>query len=186
MKKIIASGLCILFLISQSNAQITQVNWLLGGNGSYTREKRTSDFGDMQKYRTIDIRGNAGYFFIDKLAIGLRPEILLSKAEIRFGDIRSQHYAIGPFVRYYFLPLEKMVNLFADAGYSYEHIKVTGQPPLGTSVYSVAVGPAIFLNSAVALELLVGYRQFNANNDYHTKQKNVEVRLGLQFHLQKN
>jgi hypothetical protein len=185
MKKIICPLIAIL-LFNISHSQISKGNWLFGGNASYSSETLSSDLGDKQNYRTTDIQGNAGYFIADKFAVGIRPDIYFSKAEVRPTTIRSKIFAIGPFLRYYFLPEEQTVNLFIDGSYSFGRSSVTGQKGYSTNQYSVAAGSSFFLNSSVALELMIGYRQTNSDTDINSKNKRVRVGIGFQFHLEKN
>lgn len=59
--------LLLTFLLTNSYSQITRENWLVGGNGSFTVFKVRDE-----KSRYLQLSPNIGYFFIDKLAAGLK------------------------------------------------------------------------------------------------------------------
>jgi hypothetical protein len=75
--------LAVLFLLSffltKTYSQITKGNWLFGGNVSLSNEKDKNDFGSQLNQTEFEVAGNAGYFVVDKLAIGLRPDFFLLK-----------------------------------------------------------------------------------------------------------
>jgi hypothetical protein len=171
-----------------ANAQITKGNWMVGGSGSFTSSKNTSTDGfdgntSTWKQNTLQLIPNIGYFLTDKLAVG---------AAVNFNyygspdsDLKGTHsYGIGPFIRYYFLKPESRINVFAEASY---HYGFTNQSVIGkfeTNGYAFKAGPAIFLNSSVALEctLQYNYTKVNANS---SDSGNFVVGLGFQIHLEK-
>lgn len=184
MKKITIIILAVLFFTISANSQITKGNWLVGGSINFSSNKLTSDLGGFTT-TTFEVAGNAGYFFIDKLVGGVRPNIFLGKTKTENADNISNRSAVGPFLRYYFLPEEQKVNMFLDGGYSYGRSKVTGQNAIPSHSFYFMAGPVIFLNTSVALELFVGYSFTKSKDGINSKKSNAQAGLGLQFHLEK-
>src|SRR5579863_2054352 len=93
--------LFLLFVIVVSNqvsAQIKKGQWLAGGNLNWT-----STFNDYNGNNTVvTIMPDAGYFFIDKLAGGLK--LNYSMGHPAQGGAYS-NFGFSPFVRYYILPV---------------------------------------------------------------------------------
>jgi hypothetical protein len=82
------------------NAQITKGHWLVGGDASFLSSKTESEInGNTSETSFLIITPNIGYFFIDKLAVGL-------DLQFSFVDpgksVNSQSYGFNPFLRYYF------------------------------------------------------------------------------------
>lgn len=186
MKKITAFALT-LFICAQLHSQITKGNWLVGGNINFSRTKLNNDLGG---YTETDINalGNVGYFFMDKFASGIRPNLFFSKTKYNSssGSTRSE---IGPFLRYYFLSKEQRVNLFLDASYTYGWSNVKNNSittnKVSSNSFSITGGPTIFLNSSVAIELSIGYSSTKFNDGINSKKEIITSGLGLQFYLEK-
>lgn len=176
-----------LFVCSQVFSQITKGNWLIGGNVNFSRTKLSNDLGGYTE-TDIDALGNVGYFFIDKFAGGIRPDLFFSKTNYNTasGSTRSD---IGPFLRYYFLTQEQKVNLFLDASYAYGWSSVKNNNVVTNKVssnsFSIMGGPTVFLNSSVAVEFSIGYSSTKFNDGIHSKRGILTSGLGLQFYLEK-
>jgi hypothetical protein len=168
-----------------SKAQITKGNWLFGGNISLSNEKDKNDFGTQLNQTEFEISGNAGYFFINKLAAGLRPDFFFAKTKTNVNTLKQNNSSVGPFVRYYFLSAENRVNLFLDGGYAYGFYKVTSQDNVASNTFYFFAGPVIFLNSVVGLELSLGYRTTKFQDNIHNSRNIMQAKIGLQFHLEK-
>src|ERR1044072_5224031 len=115
MKKVLFAA----FLLVSSHSMFAQINkgqWLVGGNVSFEAGKDGPENADDddKKYTNFQFHPNAGYFFIDKLAAGLR--VNFSSDKYKSDDDASTDFNFGPFVRYYFLDAAQKVNVFADAG----------------------------------------------------------------------
>ncbi|MBC7949655.1 MAG: outer membrane beta-barrel protein [Chitinophagaceae bacterium] len=113
-------------------------------------------------------------------------------------------FGISPFVRYYFLKKSSKINLFADASYLYEDTKQEyrqrqestppgGMPSISESFsktsstsngFSIAAGPAFFLNPKVAIELSVGYTT-SKGDDSEAKETGILLGVGFAIHLGK-
>lgn len=176
--------------------QLSKNTWLIGGAGSlytYTETYNTSSANYTAKYTNIDITASVGYFFMDKLAGGLRPTFSSIKGSSSgVGSTNSYRLAIGPFVRYYFLDEEKSFNLLADICYQagINNWK-DGYPAKGKyNTFYLQAGAEFFFNSSVGLEFLIGYKSQTASIDnspsaYNRDLKGLQTSIGLQFHLAK-
>ena len=180
----------ILFFLSfflASKSQITKGNWLIGGDINFSRTKLTNDLGGYTE-TDIDAMGNVGYFFIDKLAAGIRPNLFFSKTKYNnsSGSTRSE---IGPFFRCYFLPKDQRVNLFLDGSYTYGWSRVKNNNittnKVSSNNFSIMGGPTFFLNSSVAVELSMGYSTTKFNDAIHSKRNIITSGVGLQFYLER-
>ncbi len=186
MKKIYI--LIIIFCISKGkvHSQITRGNFLVGGNAMYYYNRNSFD---NLRSSTFQLTPNAGYFFWDKIAAGLKINTVFQKQSNPLGtgpgDINTNSLMIGPFIRYYFFPNEKPLNLLVEANYLYGTYKTSGYYNINDgrkNNYSFLFGPVFYFNSSVGMELTLGY--FN-NNDISTNTSNytIALGLGLQIHL---
>ena len=104
------------FIIKNANSQITKGNWLVGGTASFSSQfEKASTFNA----HGIQIRlsPDIGYFIADKFAIGLMPSFAYDKIKYSSSNAISHQLSIGPFLRYYFLKPEKIVNFFGESAY---------------------------------------------------------------------
>lgn len=185
--------LCILFLLAKADAQITKGNWLVGGNFSYSKDKSMGNDVINSKSRTVDIMPNAGYFVVDKLALGARLNVGSSKQKYPQAQgqnvITQNSFGVGPFIRYYLLKPDKIVNIFSEGGIVYETLtsKNSGsvQGREKSILKTAAIGAVVFLNSAVGLEVKFGYSNLKVFNK-DAREKNIQLNLGFQIHLEKN
>lgn len=166
------------------------------------------------KSTSLQASPSAGYFIINGLAVGVRPGIVTTHDKIEShdagtpfsssSDSKGTGITISPFVRYYFLPARNKINILADLAYGWEHQKShtqtmqtytdgSGLPVVNSSTYNnkysshsftVAAGPALFLNPRVSLELLAGYGIVKSK-DLHSSQHTVTLNAGFQIHLGK-
>ncbi|WP_019039447.1 outer membrane beta-barrel protein [Psychroflexus tropicus] len=162
------------------NAQITKNNWLVGGSAafSYTENDNQSNSNNLR----LSLSPNIGYFFLDKLALGPRPNYFLNRGNSDSGTSKSERIILAPFVRYYFLEAEKKINVFAEGAYNLD-IDVFGDGD-NPEDFEIKAGLAIFLNSSVALETSLSYINSNSKNQFvgnHT----FLLGFGLQIHLEK-
>lgn len=184
----------LLFTLS-ANAQITKGNWMVGGTGSFSSSKTVSNNGQDYKSveKTIRISPSIGYFFVDKLATGLKlgyEGVFIP--DYGFGDINTNTYNIGPFVRYYFLKSDKIVNLFAEGsfGFGKSHQNATSistDLTKNNRTYSLMAGPVVYFNSSVSLELSLQYSSTNIRFDESDlSKKSFQVAVGFQIYLIKD
>lgn len=179
MKTIKTLFLAILLFTMTTNAQITKGNWMVGGDGSFSNSKATNSTGIIGSSNGVGISPNIGYFFTDKLAVGIRASFNYGKTS---GGPSSIGFGGSPFVRYYFLKPEKLVNVFIDANYGYTLSKTDGREETGRS-YNLKAGPVVYFNSSVGLELTLNYNKSFSPDDYVYQY--FYVGLGFQIHLKK-
>ena len=176
----------ITFFTTITNAQITKGNWMVGGDGYYSNssfESKTKSNIVTSNSGSYDaaIRPNIGYFFADKLVIGLSTVTGISKTNGNSTAVFS--YGGGAFARYYLLKTDKTINILTDISYQYY---LNSQTDDKASVFVLKGGPVIFLNSSVALELTLNYGLTNLNSTFGTTTvNNYDFRIGLQIHLEK-
>lgn len=183
-------------LLSNSNltAQITKGNWLVGGTGSYrsyVQKTTTPAYWVNHKFFNLNLSPSAGYFFTDKFAAGLEPTFTWYKGGgtsnsggASGGSTNSKWYGIGPFVRYYFLGTEMDLNVLIHTNYQRGINDLN--PDHGTfSRFSAMAGPVYYFNSAVGIEILVGY--FNSTENFsdtwHNTMSGIQVTAGFRIHL---
>ena len=192
--------LCIITLLISLKAysQLDKKIWLVGGTGSfqsYTQYYTLPPPGDGWTNYNFDIEASAkvGYFVIDKLVLGLSPSYTFEKSENDTKTIsgKSSKFSVGPFARYYFLNMYKPFNVLAEVNYQ------TGIQSQGSwrkdngpiSSFSFFVGPELFFNPTIGIEVLLGYKATKETIDGSrlsiTDARNgFQVAVGLQIHLE--
>ena len=185
MKKL-ALIFLITFFTTITNAQITNGNWMVGGDCNYSNssfESTTKSNGSVSTgggYR-ISINPNIGYFITDKFAVGLSTMTSLNKTDGNGNAVFS--YGGGLFARYYLLKSDKRVNILTDVRYQY-FLNNTDDNNVNSFLFKG--GPVIFFNSSVALELTLNYELNKFNNVFSkTTFTNYDFRIGFQIHLEK-
>lgn len=185
MKKILIS---VLFIIA-ANAAFSQINkgqWMVGGNLSFTSSKdKTTVGGESQSGKTTTILSfnpDAGYFFMDKFAGGLRLNLTTAT-----GGYSSLF--VGPFLRYYLLPTAQKVNIFADGTFGFGSSKASStDKSQSATAFQIMAGPAIFLNEHTALQIAPFFRSESSTEDvggtkYKFSTTNFGAMVGFQIHL---
>ena len=183
--------LCIsLAITTGAAAQIKKGQFLIGGNISFESIENEGNYAANYETKNFFVSPNIGYFIIEKLAGGLRFD-LRSYRSTSPNNYRQTNTSVSPFIRYYFLPSTKNINVFIDLGYLSYKSKYTNMQPQSSSYkdkssgYSISAGPVMFLTKQVALEFILGYKYIKADgfNDY--KSSTFNTGLGLQIHLGK-
>jgi hypothetical protein len=189
MKKIIVSLSLFLSISIVANCQLEKGNWLLGGNTSFSASKSThvnSVYSQTSNRIDFSVSPNIGFFPSNKFAIGIKPSFTLYKDQIEGGLYSNiKRFVVGPFARYYFLEIDKEVNIVAEASYQYGFYSF--KPTKGKiNIFSFVAGPVIFLNNSVGLEFLMGYysRIDDIESSYKQTQKSFQINIGLQIHLE--
>ncbi len=176
MKFLRVLSVALLFAGTISQAQITKGNWMVGGSGSFFSGHLKSETDNLNFYG-FDLRPNVGYFIADKFGVGLTPLLTYSKTE---GGSSVTNYGIGPYVRYYLLKPDKIVNVLTQVGYSYVG---TSNSNKNSTAVDFKAGPVIYFNSSVAFEMTLNYNINNLSSD--TRYNIFSVGMGFQIHLEK-
>jgi hypothetical protein len=161
MKKLLLSTLVTVILHCSLHAQLTKASWMIGGSLGFSSSTTPAPYGNYN-YTLVSIAPKAGYFLIDRLAAGLTVNTSFSHSHydntvINPSTFHDEIYGVGPFVRYYFLPAQKMANILLEVSDQYNWISVSQEANSHQNSYGFAAGPAIFLNPSVALECTLGY-----------------------------
>ncbi len=175
----------LLFFSCCSYAQINKETWLIGGNAAFNLTQ-----SEELKLTTVQLSPGGGYFFTNRIAAGLRTNITLDRYSWPDEKWRWLTVSLAPFARYYFLPAEQKVNLFADASYGfarswYKSISYGGKYAYNTSTISAMAGPAIFLNKHTSVEMTVGYSYLSRGPIDSSAAHQFRFGVGLQVHLGK-
>lgn len=173
-------------------SQITKNNWLVGGSGklfSDNSDYNSTAYSYTAKFTQIDISASVGYFLADKLALGLRPTFSSIKGKVTaIGGMstNTQHYWLGPFARYYFLPSDKQLNFLTDIGYQFGVFNSKGYKG-DLASFSAFAGPVIYFNNCVGIEILFGYSYNKEDMEDVSKtiHKGFQTSIGFQIHLEK-
>ena len=163
---------------SQSN--INKGDWMVGGDASFNSNKSGE-----YKTTTVGFAPNAGYFFINNFAGGLRVNVASTKETFNSTDATSSELSLAPFVRYYFLPASQKVNIFADASFGFGQNKYKSgsiDEKTNFTSYGIKAGPAIFITPATALEINLGYNSSKVK-DATDRSNNFGVNFGFQIHI---
>ncbi len=187
-----------LFLTTTAYCQLDKGIWIVGGSGSfntYHRDYITPTYTVIYKNTDITISPSVGYFLIDKLAFGLSPSYLLQKQEdrgstgIASGGIGNFSWLeLGAFGRYYLLKKDNGYNIVSDISYHYGLQSNFGSNTGHSNSIKALVGPVLYFNSSVGIELLVGYssrREFY-NDGNKNFNKGFLTTIGFQIHLEKD
>lgn len=187
--KYILTILITLFLSFSAKSQIGEGTWLTGGSANLSSSNFTysySGFVGKGRSTNINISPVIGYFIVDKFAVGAKPSLSYENSSSISGTTRSTHFDIGPFVRYYFLPADNVINLFAEANYQYGFIKFQAADSKSRNTFSFYVGPVVYFNSSVGLELFLGYYIRNEKFlDGTVKTNSFQINVGFQIQLKK-
>jgi hypothetical protein len=196
MKQIILFLTSTFLLSFSSTAQLDKKTWLVGGSGSFkslNNNFQSSNANWEYKITEIKLTPNIGYFVMDKFAVGLKSTLLMQNAKSisGAGTGKSLRLDYGPFVRYYFLEKDKQFNILTDITYQFGNVTLTGEKGMRNN-FSFLAGPAIYFNSSVAAEFLIGYtytkEQISSptyGNPYKQIDKGFQFAIGLQIHLEK-
>lgn len=173
-----------------SQAQLTKGNWLVGGDVGYSKFKTIQMGTTNINFRIFECYPRLGYFFIDKVAGGLKLTSRFSKGKNLQPDgtrtaQTENRIGAGPFFRYYFLNTSNRVNAFTDAS---AHYTVVTNNNVGLAdkswLYDLSAGAVIFFNINVGVEFLLTYQYWNQLKT-DLRNKNLLFKIGLQVHLEK-
>lgn len=185
--KVILSIILLSFLNNYS--QITKNNWLIGGNGNLSfvkyEEKNSNNnliINNNSKSESFEIllEPNIGYFIKDKFAVGLKIGFANAFNKEKTFQINQTQFSISPFVRYYFLEVDKDFNVFIEPSYYRFSYKSIGEASQG---YGLKFGHVYFLNSSVGFETSLNYQYRESDQN---KTNSMFIGFGFQLYLEKN
>ncbi|MBN8863115.1 MAG: hypothetical protein J0H92_07075 [Sphingobacteriales bacterium] len=171
----------LLFLFTTTKAQILKGSWMAGGSAAFT--STTLPSAD-QKTMSVKLSGNAGYFLVNKLAIGLSPEFEFTSFRER-DNPRQQGTvaAVGPFIRYYVLQAAAKTNIFIESTYAFGVQKIGSIDRYTTGTLAFSTGSAVFLTPSVALQFIVGYQVRKTERNLYPTMRNINAGIGFQIHF---
>jgi hypothetical protein len=187
-----------LTIITNVQSQLSKGNWIVGGSGSfssYNRDFQTPGYAVLYKSTDVTISPSIAYFLIDKLALGFRPSYILQKSEDRGstgsnsgGTSNFRSFEVGAFGRWYFLNKGNNYNFLSDVSYNHGFFSNFGSNTGRSNSLKFLTGPAIYFNSSVGIELLLGYSASKTLNKNGTSNLNrgFLTTLGFQIHLEKD
>jgi len=197
--------LILITAFSTANCQLNKGNWLVGGSATFSLsngESISRSGSQKTDYTDIAVSPNIGYFLIDKFAFGLKPGFsykwrnygnVINEGNIVAGGGYSKDGFIdlGPFIRYYFLPIDQRVNLVTELNYQHGW-SITHPGKAKKYNYSFYCGPIVYFNSSVGLEFLVGYYATKTttyditatNIDNISKMNGFQINIGFQISLE--
>jgi len=173
------------FSIQKINGQITKGNWLVGGSASFSQENFSIPTNVIYKQTNLQITPLAGYFLLDKFAVGLNPS--LDYVNVSHGPEINTIITVGPFARYYFLEADKIFNLFAQGSYGYggNTSKVQGRKQgYNQNTFAFSGGPVLYFNRSVGLEFTINY-SITKFVGYTGANDELSYGIGFQIHLEK-
>ncbi len=186
-KNKISLVLIAIFLYVTANSQINKGYWLVGGNINYSSTSYQSDFGSRSQAFDFKVAPNLGYFAANKFAVGFKSNIGKSGFKLNT-DVGNPYYIdfnLGPFLRYYLLPVDKQYNLLTEIYYQYGFIGSNGKSNVSKNTFSLQGGTEVYFNSSIGLEFLIGYTTTKYVG-YSGRNNQVQFGIGLQAHLIKD
>lgn len=186
MKKTVLSLCVVLLFLIKTNSQITKKNWLVGGAANFTSTNYKSEAGQRNTAFNIQITPNIGYFIADKFAAGVKVGIGKQGTKATGTSIFTTYTDanLGPFLRYYFLPANKDVNILSEG--TYQHGLIKGDHgKVFKNTFTFVTGPVVYFNSSVGIEFLLGYST-SKYVGFAGSNGTIQAGLGLQVHLEKD
>ncbi|MES2893192.1 MAG: outer membrane beta-barrel protein [Bacteroidota bacterium] len=169
--------------------QTTKGNFLVGGKINFESVKDKNYYSPDYASTNFIFSPNIGYFIVDNIAGGFRLDLGAYNSGNRLVETRYRTTSISPFLRCYFLPVQRKVNAFLDAGYLYQKTRWRNlQSPEYVEKshgFSIMAGPAIFLSKQIAVEFTVGFKHTKLNAFEATRSNTFNSGVGLQIHLGK-
>jgi hypothetical protein len=174
--------------------QITKGNWLVGGSARGSMSNSSLN-GSYYKVNSFSLSPNMGYFLFDKFSAGLKFSVDYSKVKypetgngvVNVG-LKNVYLNGGPFLRYYFLNTDKLVNLFVETSYQFQSqnsISTGFNSKQLSNVFSISSGLVVYFNSSVGIEFIVGFNSIKYKNTTGSFNS-LFTGIGLQIHLIKD
>ncbi|MFV9551654.1 outer membrane beta-barrel protein [Algibacter sp. PT7-4] len=179
MKTLTLFFLIVFTTLCSVNAQITEGNWMVGGDAHFTSNNLNGD-----TFTEIRINPNAGYFILDKLAGGLQLNLDFTNTTPDESNNTASFYGFAPYARYYFLNTHKRINIFTEASYSFRFGNYGRGNTINWNGYGIKAGTALFFNNSVGIEFSLNYTDTSRKADNY-RVKTLIVGFGFQIHLEK-
>ncbi len=209
MKKLLLSTIT-LFVTTIALSQTEQGKISVGASSDLSfsflngKQEFRGQENDLDERTSFAIAPTAGYFVIDNLQVGLVLALSTEKVEgerqnfNNFGpqtnsfESKLSTFAVGPFVRYYFL--ENSIKPFVQASVAYVSTKNESDDEFSSFEsksngigFGFDAGVAFFLNNFISLDLGVGYSRsiITPNNgdegedDFKTKLNAIRANVGF-------
>lgn len=174
-------------ITTSSFTQIRKGQFIIGGNINFESTKSESSINPTSVSNNFFLSPNIGYFIINKMATGLRIDVRSYNFKTQNLQTHQINTSLSPFLRYYFLPISKKVNVYIDASYIHNKSKWSSDSNPGyfekAKGYYLSVGPSIFLTNQIALEFTLGYRHSKSDNFGETRENRFNNGFGLQIHF---
>jgi hypothetical protein len=173
MKKVL---FCALLVISGQLgfSQVSKNQWLVGGMVGFESAK----YGD-SRYTAFNFSPNAGYFFANKFAGGLR--LTFESKKVKDAGDASSDLLFAPFLRYYFLPVDKKVNIFGDVSYGFGSAGTEDKS--SKNEFAIQAGPSVFVSPTVGLEFTLYYKSAGGDAYGDERLNRFGLNVGFQVHL---
>jgi hypothetical protein len=178
--------------LAQTEPGKTFIGGQTGLDLSFINEKIKTDDEkfDNGKSSSIDFAPQIGKFAGLNFLIGaILPISSSSETDVDGDKLSLSSWAIGPFARLYFGEGDTKLFLQAMGGLGSSTIKVKSEKEnLGSSMYQIGAGLAIFVNKSLSLDIGLNYgsrsmKPSNNNNDFTLVSKALNVNLGFNFIL---
>lgn len=177
--------LLIAYLTGKS--QLEKNNWMVGGSASYSHTIYNAQiFSPGYEEYEFMISPEIGYFLADKFAAGIIASLNEAGSRPQEGGgvwNKFSNLNFGPFIRYYFLKKESLVNILTQSYYQFGAVGSTSG--LNRNTLAFSVGSVLYFNSTVGLELMISQLNYRYKN-VDGIDKKLLFSLGLQVHLQKD
>jgi hypothetical protein len=150
-------------------SQTSKGDMLIGGTAGFSIAK----MGDNDAITTITLAPNAGYFVIDRLAVGGGLKLVSE-----FNDEATiTAFGLQPLARYYFSG-SGSVRPFGQANFDWSMLKIEDLDAEHGFGFGVGIGADFFFNEHVAFEGILGYDYFKFKNA-DDASSNLGFRLGV-------
>lgn len=180
MKKLILVIL-LAFIPNLMHSQISKGDYLLGGSiylGYVDGRNELNGVTAEARQFGLGINPTAGYFIIDKLAIGSSLNYYYTYSFDSKNSYNS--VGIGPYLKYYFLEKEKNINIFSHLSYNIDIIEDFDN---SSHNFKVGAGPIFFINKNIAIETGIYY---NYNKYLNSRTHNIYMGAGFSLHLDRS
>lgn len=158
---------------------VNQGAWMLGGSAGFRSDNPKPDDGETNT--TIEFSPNIGYFIADDLGIGLSLRFKSQSAEDGIPDNSTSEFAIGPFVRYYFVD-----GIFGQLGVNLGLSDDDNTVDFDESFTEIelGIGYSWFVDNSVAIEPKLFYRLNNVKGSTTIEDLGDYNTIGLSIGVQ--